>query len=202
MPKILILVSALFLLTCKNDKVGTVGKIEITPGISNLYDIDTKASRCTWKLDSQGVHTIVDVPLSSGRFSVLEGVPAAADFVMDFHALSIGNMNPDLAMKKAQMLKDSAFLSCSMYPVGRGIMTRSEKAGLEHSAEHRIGFDLKIKEMVRPVQMEADLQISENEVRLSGKPTVVNLVEWGIAHHAKASVQLLLVFKRIYPQQN
>lgn len=188
---------SLLLLSCKNDKAGNAAKIEITPGISNLYEIDPRASLCEWKLDSQRIKTVFTVPLSSGRFSVLDGIPTAADFVLDFHALSVNNNNLEQASKRSQILKDSFFLNCAMYPVGRCIMTKLEQAP---DSGYKIGFDLKIKDLVRPVQLVADLQITENEVRLTGKPIALKLMEWGINNPSIATMQPLIVFKRIYPQ--
>jgi hypothetical protein len=202
MVRIFLFAAILSLLSCKNTHTDSAGKIDITPGISDLYEIDVNASRCEWKLDSQSVRTTFNVPIPIGKFSVLEGVPAAADFVMDFQALSVGNDKPELALRKTLMLKDSSFLHCADFPVGRGIMTKIEKNAAGGDADHKLIMDVKIKDQIRPVQILTSLQISENEVRMSCKPTLINLMEWGIDHPSQASMQLMLVFKRIYPQQN
>lgn len=201
MHRMLFIVSAVLLLSCKNDRSVVNGKIEITPGISTLYGIDSKTSTCEWKLDSLGIKSNFNVPLSSGRISILEGLPATADFVMDLVALQINSSRPEKALSASQLLKDSAFFDCAHFPVGRGIMTKFEKMENQVNMGYKLSIDLKIKEIIKTVQCVADVQTNENQVKITTEPIPINLVEWGIAKDTKASMRLYLVYLREYPEQ-
>jgi hypothetical protein len=173
------------MVACQEKKLGVPAKIETTPGISAIYQIEPSNSTTDWTIDKQKIN----IPITDGRFSVLDGVLTTGNIELDVENLSIKEPKTENTAEAVAVLKDTTYFDTKISSVGRLLITKIERTNAVPNATHLVSCDFTLKNTSKMVQIPVQIQISEQEFTMnSNAPVEFFPLEWGILGKDKKAV--------------
>lgn len=196
MLRLTLFIFVVALLSCKRDKTTATSKIETTPGISSIYAIDILASKSEWTMNFNGQKIVVAVPLYGGKISVLDGILAAGDFELSLSDLHLSNQKDTKTPEIEGYLRDTLVFHTDEFPISRGILTKIERVENNPTFNYRLNIDLKIANLIRPIQCAANIQFAGSSITMVCEPITFDLIEWGIKNQRNTRLQISMTFRK------
>lgn len=184
-----ILFLGLMTTSCK-EKTQTEVKVDETPAVDNTgngtYIIDPQASEVKWKGSKPtGVHNGI-VPISAGSVTIADGnitggtveINMDGITVLDQQGESKENLEAHLKGKTAG--KEEDFFNVDKYPKATYVINSATRLENDPDATHMLNGTLTIKDISKPVNFKAKVNIADNKLTASTPEFSVDRTEYDI----------------------
>jgi len=151
-----------------------------------VFQIDPQQSTVKWiGAKPAGTHNGT-VPISSGSFTVEGGNVTSGTIVMDMKNLKVldpsGDMGASLEshLKGIEPGKEEDFFNVDKYPTATYTIASTTKLENDPEATHMVNGSLTIKNITKPVNFKAKLDIKEGGVTVTAPPFAIDRTEFDI----------------------
>lgn len=193
----LLLMVGFLLTSCKNNsenkaEVTDAGEVAMASGAT--FTVDADESDVLWEgYKPTGTHNGT-VDITDGSISVEDGKIAAGNFTIDMKSITVLDLEGDYKTMLENHLKgvsdnpekNDDFFSVHKYPTAKFEITNV--TGLDNDAEatHLVYGNLTLKDITKQVGFKANVDVTEDAVRVSTPQFEINRTDWGINHKSKS----------------
>jgi polyisoprenoid-binding protein YceI len=144
--------------------------------------IHWRAAHLGWIKERYG-----DVYLKSAEVLVNGGKITNATFVVDMPSITVKSIKDEKSRMKLQNhLKSADFFDVENYPVSKFEITGIEPA-TEGEYNSKITGNLTVKDVSKSIAFNANVQVSEDWVRIQSGDFAVNRQDWGISYNSEGT---------------
>lgn len=179
MKNILTAFLLILFLACQEKKLGVPAKIEVTQGISSIYSITKNSSNAHFQFSFDAEPLSFSTPISSGRFSVLDGLLTTGDFELDM--LDWKNATPKTKTPfLLDTLKSSNAFDVQNFQNIRATINKVELKSDNLGNTHLLTCEMKVKNITIPILIPAQLIFNPNEIIFQTNDITFPIEEFGI----------------------
>ncbi len=155
------------------------------------YQIDPQKSIAKWiGFKPAGTHTGT-VPVSGGTVSIDDGNITGGTIEMDMTNLTVLDPEGEMGDKLEEHLKGKApgkeedFFNVDKYPNATYTITSVSKLDNDPEATHTVNGNLTIKDITKPVNFKAKIEIKDDGLTASAAPFNIDRTEYDIKFKSK-----------------
>lgn len=174
---------------CK-EKTQTDAKVDETPVVDNsgngTYIIDPQASEVKWKGSKPtGEHNGI-VPISAGSVTVADGNITGGTVEINMDGITVLDQQGDSKAKLEAHLKgkeagkEEDFFNVDKYPKATYVINSATRLENDPDATHMLNGTLTIKDISKPVNFKAKVNIADNKLTASTPEFTVDRTEYDI----------------------
>lgn len=188
---------AFVVMSCKNEnKKAEVSEAEdVAQAVGADFKVDPSLSKVLWEgYKPSGSHNGT-VEVSEGSISVKDGKIAAGNFMIDMNTINVLDLEGEYKNDLEGHLKgtgggDSAdhFFNVTKYPVAKFEITKVTNLESDPEATHMVYGNLTMKDITKQVGFRANVDITEDAVKVSTPKFDINRTDWGIKFKSKSFV--------------
>lgn len=169
----------IFFLACQEKKLGVPAKVEVTQGISSIYSIDKSASNAQFQFSFDAEPISFNTPISSGRFSILDGLLTTGDFELDM--LDWKNATPKTKTPfLLDSLKSSSAFDVENFQNIRATINKVELKTDNLGNTHLLSCEIKVKNIVIPISIPAQIILNNNQINFQTNDILFPIEEFAI----------------------
>ncbi len=147
---------------------GTIGLIAgiILPALAGNYEIDINESTLTWAGKKITGRHYGNIRFEKGNFEVVNNRITQGNFKVNMHSIVCTDLeNETLNKKLVDHLNSADFFSTEQHPVSTLVLIDSKHLGGD---KYLFNTELTIKGITRPLSFEADVEMKDETVAVSG----------------------------------
>lgn len=187
-------VVSMFFVACKNK--GTKAEVSDAEKVSTVtgtdFNVDTASSSVMWTgFKPTGKHNGT-INIENGTVTIKDGKIVGGKFTLDMNSIAVLDLDGDYKADLEAHLKGTGeegtddFFNVTKYPTATYEITNV--TGLENNPEgtHMIYGNLTLKDIIKQVAFIANVDITEDAVKVTTPPFEINRTDWGINYKSKS----------------
>ncbi len=184
----------LFISSCGEDKTVEATESKEVKKIqtenTEVYNKVDPSSELHWRASHLGGvgKRFGNFSLRSAEVLVNDGKITNARFVVDMNSITVENFKDDLKKKNklTNHLKSADFFDVARHPTSIFEITGIEPVD-EGDFNSKITGNLKIKDISKSISFKADVEVTEDYVRIRSEDFSVNRQDWGINYNSEGT---------------
>ncbi len=180
------LVIATFMVSCKKEQPISSESNEVTTTQNGeTYNLDTENSKVEWKgykvVKSDNTSHFGIIKFESGELTVKDGILESGKFVANMNSLESIDLKDD-AEQKGKLeghLKSGDFFEVQKYPTATYQITKVA-ASTNGDYNTVLEGNLTIKDITKPVKLNANVFVKDGIVTIATEPTDINREDFGV----------------------
>lgn len=166
----------------------TAETTEVATGVTASFDVDTAASKISWKGSKPLGSHIGSINLSSGTFAMVDGNVTEGKFMIDMNSISNedlegdGKTNLESHLKGTVEGKEGDFFNVNTYPFATFIL----KGVSEVDGGMKAHGNLTIKDKTNPVEFPVSVTTEGNTMTMRSETFKIDRTKWGVNYGSKS----------------
>jgi polyisoprenoid-binding protein YceI len=156
------------------------GTAAAAPAGSEVYKVDSNSS-ITWTGSKPTGKHMGKLKISQGTLDVKNGNIVAGDFTIDMATNEVTDLQSGDGKEKLEgHLSAADFFHVEEFPTGSFTLTKAEAVSGNPNATHKLTGDLKLKDKVKSVTFDANVNIGPSKMTAVTPSFTINRTDWGI----------------------